>query len=476
MAPASSSAETSNNNNEKIESATSSSSSSSSVLTETSSTNNNKDDELQKQRLQLYYEQAFRLGGDDDDLPLQTFGGLPYWNTTNHEKFRVVFILGGPGAGKGTQSALMAENYPNVVHLSVGQLLREEQSKPNSPHRELIEQALVSGSIVPVEISLALVKQAMQQATTTTTRPGGASEDKNNNNSKKDVLFLIDGFPRNDDNLAGWCQYMGNVAAVWAVLFYTCPLQVLEQRLLDRAQNSGRSDDNLKSIHKRFATFEQETVPIIRQLQALSKMSSSTSTGTPFPRPRPQWCVWEIAGDQTLDQVWLATQHALNQLIRHDVLTANAQLLQAVEQGDSLAYQELCDPLWFANHSSTTTEQSTLAGGESANDDDDEDSLATARAVMEQYEGKPTDENNRNILSCLSDAELEFISGQHVAVSYTRLLGRQLVREKRLWVYNNKNSEHGEHGPSDTTSIISHHSGWRNVHFSRTPVMPDQPN
>lgn len=40
-------------------------------------------------------------------------------------KPKVVFILGGPGSGKGTQSAIICKNY-KFVHLSAGDLLREE--------------------------------------------------------------------------------------------------------------------------------------------------------------------------------------------------------------------------------------------------------------------------------------------------------------------------------------------------------------
>ena len=67
------------------------------------------------------------------------------------------------------------------VHLSAGDLLREERAKPGSEFGELIEQHITNGTIVPVEITCSLLERAMTQS------------DKNN--------FLIDGFPRNEDNL-----------------------------------------------------------------------------------------------------------------------------------------------------------------------------------------------------------------------------------------------------------------------------------
>jgi hypothetical protein len=106
------------------------------------------------------------------------FGGLSY-RESSPDEYRVVFVLGGPGAGKGTQSALMLENYP-CVHLSAGELLRKEATKPDSPHAALIEKCLVAGNIVPVEISLSLLQNAMQEAS----------------QSQKEIVFLVDGFPR----------------------------------------------------------------------------------------------------------------------------------------------------------------------------------------------------------------------------------------------------------------------------------------
>lgn len=67
------------------------------------------------------------------------------------------------------------------VHLSAGDLLRAERAKPGSEFGELIEHHITNGTIVPVEITCSLLERAMTQS------------DKNN--------FLIDGFPRNEDNL-----------------------------------------------------------------------------------------------------------------------------------------------------------------------------------------------------------------------------------------------------------------------------------
>jgi UMP-CMP kinase len=60
----------------------------------------------------------------------------------------VVFLLGGPGAGKGTQRAKLVSQY-GFTHLSVGELLRTEQDRPGSQFCELIQRASEKGPSCP---------------------------------------------------------------------------------------------------------------------------------------------------------------------------------------------------------------------------------------------------------------------------------------------------------------------------------------
>jgi len=70
----------------------------------------------------------------------------------------VVFVLGGPGAGKGTQCAKIVQEF-QYVHLSAGDLLREERNTPGSKCGELIESHIRNGTIVPVEITCSLLEK-----------------------------------------------------------------------------------------------------------------------------------------------------------------------------------------------------------------------------------------------------------------------------------------------------------------------------
>lgn len=61
----------------------------------------------------------------------------------------VIFVLGGPGAGKGTQCANLVRDF-GFVHLSAGDLLREEQNREGSEFGELIKTYIREGKIVSV--------------------------------------------------------------------------------------------------------------------------------------------------------------------------------------------------------------------------------------------------------------------------------------------------------------------------------------
>eukprot|EP00933_Yihiella_yeosuensis_P064635 TRINITY_DN68080_c0_g1_i1.p1 TRINITY_DN68080_c0_g1~~TRINITY_DN68080_c0_g1_i1.p1 ORF type:complete len:345 (-),score=84.44 TRINITY_DN68080_c0_g1_i1:128-1093(-) len=156
----------------------------------------------------------------------------------------VVFVLGGPGAGKGTQCANIVERCAGWHHISAGDCLRAERNNPDSKDGQLINDIIKEGKIVPVAITVKLLIAAME-----------AAEGK--------TKFLIDGFPRNLDNVTGWRENVGSKARVAGVLFFEASEEEMEKRLLKRGETSGRSDDNADAIKKRFKTYMDETAPIV---------------------------------------------------------------------------------------------------------------------------------------------------------------------------------------------------------------------
>ena len=102
--------------------------------------------------------------------------------------------------------------------------------------------------IVPVEVTIKLLLAAIEKA-------------DSENGSK---FFLIDGFPRSLSNLEAFEAELGTCAFM---LFLEVSETEMEARLLKRGETSGRSDDNSKTIAKRFATFVRDSMPVVDALR-----------------------------------------------------------------------------------------------------------------------------------------------------------------------------------------------------------------
>ena len=180
------------------------------------------------------------------------------------DRVTVVFVLGGPGAGKGTQSENLVRDY-GFNHLSAGDLLRAEQVREGSEYGELIRHHIREGTIVPMEVTVALLSNAM------------ASILEKNTSKTTPARFLIDGFPRQIDQAHFFEE---TVCVSKLVLFLVCPEEVMLNRLLKRGETSGRDDDNIESIRKRFRTFEQTSMPVVREFEEKGKVISVQATGS----------------------------------------------------------------------------------------------------------------------------------------------------------------------------------------------------
>ncbi|KAI9493614.1 adenylate kinase-domain-containing protein [Zychaea mexicana] len=168
------------------------------------------------------------------------------------DEVTVVFVLGGPGAGKGTQCDNLKRDF-GFVHLSAGDLLRAEQKRPGSKYGELINHYIREGLIVPMEVTIALLENAMKEAMETS----------------KSTRFLIDGFPRKMDQAV---KFEEVVVPSKVVLYFECPEEVMLKRLLKRGESSGRIDDNIESIKKRFNVFKDTSFPVIEAFEKQDKV------------------------------------------------------------------------------------------------------------------------------------------------------------------------------------------------------------
>ena len=76
--------------------------------------------------------------------------------------------------------------------------------------------------------------------------------------------FVIDGFPRNQDNYDGWTKEIEDTVEVPFILFLDCDRETLIERIMERSRNSGRNDDNIEILNKRLDAFSRETMPVVK--------------------------------------------------------------------------------------------------------------------------------------------------------------------------------------------------------------------
>eukprot|EP00002_Diphylleia_rotans_P038789 TRINITY_DN8863_c0_g1_i1.p1 TRINITY_DN8863_c0_g1~~TRINITY_DN8863_c0_g1_i1.p1 ORF type:complete len:198 (-),score=49.26 TRINITY_DN8863_c0_g1_i1:332-925(-) len=169
----------------------------------------------------------------------------------------LLFILGGPGAGKTTQCRMLTKAMEDCIHFSAGDLLRDEAKQPSSPHAKMLEQMLKEGQIVPDDITINLLQKAITQT------------------SKS--IILIDGFPRRIDQAI---EFEAKVAKAKGAILVDTTETEMETRLLLRSATSGRSDDNPESIKKRFQTYIKVSVPAIDYMQSSGRLKSVDGMGS----------------------------------------------------------------------------------------------------------------------------------------------------------------------------------------------------
>ncbi|KAJ9474736.1 Uridylate kinase [Pseudozyma hubeiensis] len=207
-------------------------------------------------------------------------------------KVTVVFVLGGPGAGKGTQCARLVEDY-GFVHLSAGDLLRAEQQRPGSEYGSMIADYIKEGKIVPMEVTVALLSNAIAEALSKqgTTEAGHSIPEQHKSKwTDGKGRFLVDGFPRKMDQAI---KFDESVCESKFVLFLQCSEEVMLERLLERGKTSGRADDNIESIKKRFQTFVETSMPVVDYY-------------------RKQDRVVEVDSIKTVDQVYAEIKEAMD--------------------------------------------------------------------------------------------------------------------------------------------------------------------
>ncbi|XP_070176220.1 uncharacterized protein [Littorina saxatilis] len=191
---------------------------------------------------------------------------------------KVVFVVGGPGSGKGTQCAKIVEKY-GYTHLSSGDLLRAEVAS-GSERGKALNAVMQKGDLVTLDTVLELLKEAMVAKAAT---------------SKG---FLIDGYPR---ELEQGTRFEQEVTEAQFVLYFEAADETMVKRLMGRAETSGRVDDNEETIKKRLATFHDVTKPVITYYEKLDKLKKVSAEDGPDEVFAQVEKIFEETGAGTVD-------------------------------------------------------------------------------------------------------------------------------------------------------------------------------
>ncbi len=153
-----------------------------------------------------------------------------------------IIIFGAPGSGKGTYSDVIVEKY-GMNHISTGDTLRNE-IKNGTEIGKIAKGLIDNGQLIPDDLMVKIL------ANTYDALPKG-----------RGVIF--DGFPRTiaqAEALKTMLAERGDSLGMMIEL--VVGEDILLARLLNRAKEQGRADDNEETIKKRFAVYHSQTEPL----------------------------------------------------------------------------------------------------------------------------------------------------------------------------------------------------------------------
>ena len=154
-----------------------------------------------------------------------------------------LIFLGPPGVGKGTQAGHVCKHY-GIIHLSTGDMLRSE-IKDSSEVGRIAKSYIDKGALVPDSVLLDIINLRL-----------GKNDAQNG--------YLLDGFPRTIPQAEGLDDIMNSKKhKLDVVVSLVAEENELIQRLINRGQDSGRTDDTPEIIKQRQEVYWNQTAPLI---------------------------------------------------------------------------------------------------------------------------------------------------------------------------------------------------------------------
>ncbi|ESA42098.1 P-loop containing nucleoside triphosphate hydrolase protein [Neurospora crassa] len=223
--------------------------------------------------------------------------------TTNpRHKPRFFAVLGGPGSGKSTICATWAKLDGGVMHIAVGDILRSEAKRPDSPYAEVLKANLAKGAIGDPEMTVGLIKDYIRTRIRSATGPIHT--------------YLLDGFPRAVASAQYFERTVGPISKVIV-------LDIPEATLIDRCLQRNRSDDNHDPVRERIRVYNTKSAEVIADYALRGKVSLLSEPSD-----------WQI---RTWAGYWIMN---LNHTLFYSVDVGKDVILRAVACG--LLIWELC--------------------------------------------------------------------------------------------------------------------------------------
>ncbi|RVX72794.1 hypothetical protein B0A52_03147 [Exophiala mesophila] len=153
-----------------------------------------------------------------------------------------IFVIGAPGAGKGTICQTFAQQL-DFYHLSLGDTLRKlVKEKPDSSFAQAVKPYITSETLMPNDMLREFFNQHILPEALACRHLG----------------VLIDGFPRAASQISCWTG-----PAPRLVLFFDCPKELASKRVVDRGRGGASREELAKIFAKRYDQFEKENGRIL---------------------------------------------------------------------------------------------------------------------------------------------------------------------------------------------------------------------